>query len=51
MLGYKSNKYIFEDEDLYFNESKKYSLDNPNRRDFVLKTKYHLSRLVLEKKR
>jgi len=49
-LGYHKELYIFEDDALYYNESKKYRKDNAKRKELVLKTKYHLSRLILEKK-
>ncbi|HEK9986316.1 TPA: Abi family protein [Streptococcus equi subsp. zooepidemicus] len=49
-LGYHKELYIFEDDELYYNESKKYHKDNAKIKELVLKTKYHLSRLILEKK-
>lgn len=48
-IGYCKTLYLFEDEDIYYNESKKYNKNNLNRRDLVLKTRYHISRLILEK--
>ena len=49
-LGYNKGIYIFEDDDLYYNDINKYSKDNPKRKDFILETKYHLSSLILQKK-
>ncbi|KXT84527.1 Abortive infection bacteriophage resistance protein [Streptococcus sp. DD11] len=49
-IGYNKPNYIFEDDDLYYAEGNKYSKTNPKRTEQVLKTKYHLSRLILEKK-
>ena len=48
-LGYNKGIYIFEDDELYFNESKKYSKNNLHRKDLVLRTKYYLSSLILQK--
>lgn len=48
-IGYNKSIYIFEDDDLYYSGQSKYCKENPKRQDLVLKTKYHLSRLVLEK--
>jgi abi family protein len=49
-LGYDKAVYIFEDDELYYNSTKKYSKDNHRRKDFILQTKYHLFSLVLKKK-
>ena len=49
-LGYDKAIYIFEDDELYYNNEGKYSKDNPHRKDFILQTKYHLSSLILQKK-
>lgn len=49
-FGYHKELYIFEDDELYYNENRKYRKDNAKRAELVLKTKYHLSRLILEKK-
>lgn len=48
-LGYNKGIYIFEDDELYYDESKKYSKDNSHRKDIVLRTKYYLSSLILQK--
>lgn len=49
-LGYNKGIYIFEDDELYYNNTKKYSKDNHSREEFILQTKYHLSCLILKKK-
>ncbi len=49
-ISFNKTMYIFEDDDLYFDMSNKYGKDNIQRKELVLKTKYHLSRLILEKK-
>lgn len=48
-LGYNKEIYIFEDDELYYDESQKYSKDNSRRKDLVLRTKYYLSSLILQK--
>ena len=49
-ISFNKTIYIFEDDDLYFGTSYKYGKVNMKRKELVLKTKYHLSRLILEKK-
>lgn len=49
-ISFNKTIYIFEDDDLYFDMSYKYGKVNMKRKELVLKTKYHLSRLILEKK-
>lgn len=48
-IGYNKSTYIFEDDAIYYSEQSKYRKENSKRQDIVLKTKYHLSRLILEK--
>ena len=49
-ISFNKTIYIFEDDDLYFGTSYKSGKVNMKRKELVLKTKYHLSRLILEKK-
>ena len=48
-LGYDKGIYIFEDDELYYNKTKKYSKNNFRRKEKVLRTKYYLSSLILQK--
>lgn len=49
-ISYNKPVYLFEDDDLYFDTSKKYGKYNISRQERILKTKYYISRLILEKK-
>lgn len=47
LRGYNKDLYIFEDDELYYSEGK-YSKEKKSRKERVCKTKYHLSKLVLD---
>lgn len=48
-ISFNKSIYLFEDDDLYFDMSKKYGENNTIRKERILKTKYHISRLIFEK--
>ena len=49
-IGYNGDFYIFNDDSIYYSDQQKYSSTSPKRTELIQKTKYHLSRLVIEKK-
>ena len=48
-LNYDGQQYIFDCDCLYYSNNSKYSIENKKRQELVMKTKYHIAKLILEK--